>query len=442
MSKKLPPLTGISAPKLNAKRKRAAKLNGETPTLAGKAAKPSRKKGLLLVKKEIKRVLKVATPKVKLAAKKTPKNASAKPPRVPVNLSELRQRIDQIDVQIQSLICERARYARRVGQVKGPLKAAIDYYRPERESQVLRMVVERNRGPLSNPELVRVFREIMSACLAQQNKLKIAFLGPEGTFSQAAVQKHFGQSVQALPMAALDDVFQAVDEKDADFGVVPIENSTEGSVHNAQDLLVNSSLKICGEIELRIEQHLMSASDSLLKIERVYSHQQSLGQCKMWLKKNLPRAELIAVSSNAEAARRARGAPEAAAIAPEAAASIYGLQILRRNVEDRADNRTRFIVLGRQLFEPSGHDKTSLLLAGKDEPGLLYQLLDPLARAGVSMTRIESRPMRTGRWEYAFFIDVHGHIKDEPLRIALGQMGHLVGQLKILGSYPRAWSEI
>jgi|GEM_PF-6684 len=450
MSKKLPQLADSAAPGLKAKRKRTAqaasellaKVQGEPSAISVKTARVRPKKAKSLVKKAIKRVLKVAAPKVKTAAKKSPKRASEKPQRVPVNLSVLRQRIDQIDVQIQSLICERARYARRVGQVKGPLKAAIDYYRPERESQVLRMVVERNRGPLSNQELVRVFREIMSACLAQQNKLKIAFLGPEGTFSQAAVQKHFGQSVQALPMAALDDVFQAVDEKDADFGVVPIENSTEGSVHNAQDLLVSSRLKICGEIELRIEQHLMSASDSLLKIERVYSHQQSLGQCKMWLKKNLPRAELIAVSSNAEAARRARGVPEAAAIAPEAAASIYGLQILRRNVEDRADNRTRFIVLGRQLFEPSGHDKTSLLLAGKDEPGLLYQLLDPLARAGVSMTRIESRPMRTGRWEYAFFIDVHGHIKDEPLRIALGQMGHLVGQLKILGSYPRAWSDV
>jgi chorismate mutase / prephenate dehydratase len=453
MSKKIPTSVEASAP--NAKPKPSAKRKS-AKTSADKGnglqnALPSPKKAKLLVKKEIKRVLKVTAPKIKLAAKKTPGKAksgkakpgkaSAKPQRAPVNLSELRQRIDQIDVQIQSLICERARYARRVGLVKGPLSAAIDYYRPERESQVLRMVVQRNVGPLSNPELVRVFREIMSACLAQQNKLKIAFLGPEGTFSQAAVQKHFGQSVQALPMAALDDVFQAVDEKDADFGVVPIENSTEGSVHNAQDLLVNSPLKICGEIELRIEQHLMSSGDALAKIERVYSHQQSLGQCKMWLKKNLPRAELIAVSSNAEAARRARGAPEAAAIAPEAAASIYGLKILRRNVEDRADNRTRFIVLGRQLFEPSGHDKTSLLLAGKDEPGLLYQLLDPLARAGVSMTRIESRPMRTGRWEYAFFIDVHGHIKDEQLKIALSQMGHLVGQLKILGSYPRAWSD-
>jgi chorismate mutase / prephenate dehydratase len=424
--------------------KKSATSAAETPKARKKQRKVQAVAPKQRVKKEIKRALKAIAPVVSSrthVATASQKNKAARPARVPVSLLELRARIDQIDTNIQSLISERARYARRVGQVKGPLKAAIDYYKPERESQVLRMVVQRNRGPLSDAELVRVFREIMSSCLAQQNKLKIAFLGPEGTFSQGAVHKHFGHSVQSLPMGTLDDVFQAVEEKDADFGVVPIENSTEGAVHNAQDLLLNSSLKICGEIELRIEQHLMSQAESLQRIERVYSHQQSLGQCKLWLRKNLPNAETIAVSSNAEAARRARSTPEAAAIASEAASSIYGLKILRRNVEDRPDNRTRFIVLGRQLFEPSGFDKTSLLLAGKDEPGLLYQILDPLARAGVSMTRIESRPMRTGRFEYAFFIDVQGHIKDEPLRQALSQMGHLVGQLKILGSYPTAWSE-
>jgi chorismate mutase / prephenate dehydratase len=220
--------------------------------------------------------------------------------------------------------------------------------------------------------------------------------------------------------------------------VVPIENSVEGSVHHAQDMFVSSPLKICGEIELKVEQHLMSAAEDLSKIERVYSHQQSLGQCKMWLRKNLPRAEKIACSSNAEAARRARNAPDAAAIASETAASIYGLKILRRDVQDRPDNTTRFVVLGHKLFEPSGRDKTSLMLAGKDQPGLLYQLLDPLARAGVSMTRIESRPMRTGKWEYAFFLDVEGHVKDTKLGKALSEMGHLAGQLKILGSYPTA----
>jgi chorismate mutase / prephenate dehydratase len=389
-------------------------------------------------------------PKLKIKAKKVAPTAlrklvakrvkrAAVPKRPPLTLPELRERIDSVDQQIQALINERARYARRVGQVKGPLKAAIDYYRPERESQVLRMVIERNSGPLSNGELVRVFREIMSACLAQQNPLRIAFLGPEGTFSQAAVLKHFGHSVKTLPLSSIDEVFQEVEAKNADFGVVPIENSVEGSVHHTQDMFVASNLKICGEIELAIQQHLLCAGEDLSKIERVYSHSQSLGQCKMWLKKNLPKAEKIACASNAEAARRARGAPEAAAIASETAAQIYGLKIIRRSIMDRPDNTTRFVVLGRQLFEPSGRDKTSLMLAGKDQPGLLYQLLDPLARAGVSMTRIESRPMRTGKWEYAFFLDVEGHIQDDALKSALSAMGHLAGQLKILGSYPVAF---
>ncbi len=405
------------------------------------------------LQRPIKRAAK-AKPKAKVRVKKAPaakvaktpkavraivKRAAAAPKRAPLSLPELRERIDNVDQQIQSLIAERARYARRVGQVKGPLAAAIDYYRPERESQVLRMVIERNAGPLSNGELVRVFREIMSACLAQQNPLRIAFLGPEGTFSQAAVLKHFGHSVKVLPLASIEEVFQEVEAKNADFGVVPIENSVEGSVHHTQDMFVTSNLKICGEIELSIQQHLMSTGEDLSKIERVYSHAQSLGQCKMWLKKNLPKAEKIPCSSNAEAARRARNAPEAAAIASETAAQIYGLKILRRSVMDRPDNTTRFVVLGHKLFEPSGHDKTSLMLAGKDQPGLLYQLLDPLARAGVSMTRIESRPMRTGKWEYAFFLDVAGHIKDDALKSALGEMGHLAGQLKILGSYPIAF---
>jgi chorismate mutase / prephenate dehydratase len=400
------------------KRKTKAKPRAKTPAAkAPKKAKPAKAKTVRAIIKRAARV----------------------PKRPPLSLPELRERIDHVDQQIQSLIAERARYARRVGQVKGPLAAAIDYYRPERESQVLRMVIERNTGPLNNAELVRVFREIMSACLAQQNPLRIAFLGPEGTFSQAAVLKHFGHSVKVLPLASIEEVFQEVEAKNADFGVVPIENSVEGSVHHTQDMFVASDLKICGEIELSIQQHLMSTGDDLSKIERVYSHAQSLGQCKMWLKKNLPKAEKIPCASNAEAARRARNAPEAAAIASETAAQIYGLKILRRSVMDRPDNTTRFVVLGRQLFEPSGHDKTSLMLAGKDQPGLLYQLLDPLARAGVSMTRIESRPMRTGKWEYAFFLDVAGHIKDDSLKAALGEMGHLAGQLKILGSYPIAF---
>lgn len=361
---------------------------------------------------------------------------SPAPPSPP--LAELRQRIDSVDRQIQELIAERAGYARQVGVAKGPLKAAIDYYRPEREAQVLRAVVDRNQGPLSNGELLRVFREIMSACLAQQNPLKIAYLGPEGTFSQSAVQKHFGHSVLALPVGSIEEVFGEVENGNADFGVVPVENSTEGAVHHTFDMFATTTLKICGEIELRVHQNLLARNTDMGAIERVYSHAQSLAQCRGWLRRNLPKAERIAVSSNAEAARRARNAEDAAAIAGSAAAQVYGLKILAANIEDRPDNTTRFLVLGRELFAPCGHDKTSLLLAAEEQPGALYQLLTPLARHGVNMTRIESRPSRAAKWEYVFFIDVEGHIQDAKLQAVLADLGPVAAQLKVLGAYPAA----
>jgi chorismate mutase/prephenate dehydratase len=364
--------------------------------------------------------------------KKTETTAAA------ISLPELRQRIDSVDRQIQDLIAERAGYARQVGVAKGPLKQAIDYYRPEREAQVLRAVADRNTGPLSNEELLRVFREIMSACLAQQNPLKIAYLGPEGTFSQAAVQKHFGHSVIAIPMASIEEVFAEVENGNADFGVVPVENSTEGAVHHTFDMFLTTPLKICGEIELRVHQNLLSRASDTSQIERVYSHAQSLAQCRSWLRRHLPKAEKIAVSSNAEAARRARNAEDAAAIAGLSAAQVYGLKVLAPSIEDRPDNTTRFLVMGRELFPPSGHDKTSLLLAIKDQPGALYQLLTPLAKHGVSMTRIESRPARGAKWEYVFFIDVEGHVESGPLQAALSDLGPVAGQLKVLGAYPAA----
>ncbi len=364
-----------------------------------------------------------------------PKQSDETPP---ISLPELRLRIDAVDRQIQELIGERAGYARQVGVAKGPLKQAIDYYRPEREAQVLRAVADRNAGPLSNEELLRVFREIMSACLAQQNPLKIAYLGPEGTFSQAAVQKHFGHSVITIPMASIEEVFVEVENSNADFGVVPVENSTEGAVHHTFDMFLTTPLKICGEIELRVHQNLMSRAVDMSQIERVYSHAQSLAQCRGWLRRHLPKVEKIAVSSNAEAARRARNADDAAAIAGLSAAQVYGLKVLAPNIEDRPDNTTRFLVLGRELFPPSGHDKTSLLLAIKDQPGALYQLLTPLFQHGISMTRIESRPARGAKWEYVFFIDVEGHIEGAPLQAALADLGPIAAQLKVLGAYPAA----
>ena len=324
------------------------------------------------------------------------------------DLGEIRKRIDSIDERIQALISERAQCAQEVGKSKGDDAKAVDYFRPEREADVLRRVLERNDGPLRNEEILRLFREIMSACLAQQEPLKIGFLGPEGTFTQTAVYKHFGHSVRALPFHTIDEIFQEVESGAADFGVVPIENSTEGSVNNTLDMFLTSPLKISGEIELRIEQHLLGNENGLDKIERICAHEQSLAQCRGWLRENLPHVELIGMSSNAAGARRARDEEGTAAIGPDVAAAVYDLNILVNNVEDRPDNATRFLVVGRKLLAASGRDKTTLLVSTSDTgvgSGVLFNLLKPLAEHGVSMTRIESRPSRRKNWDYVFFID-------------------------------------
>jgi chorismate mutase / prephenate dehydratase len=368
------------------------------------------------------------------ALSKTPVRKMTKAPE----LSEVRARIDGIDQQIQGLIAERAQMAQQVGKAKGELKAAIDYYRPEREAQVLRKVLDRNIGPLADEVLVRLFREIMSACLAQQEPLKIGFLGPEGTFSQQALFKHFGHSGHGLPLGSIEEVFQEVEAGNADFGVVPVENSGQGTIQSTLDMFLTSNLKICGEVELRIHQHLLSRLGKLEEIERVYSHPQSLAQCKAWLRQYLPKAEKIPVASNAEAARRARGSDDAAAIAGESAGHVYGLKVVAGPIEDRQDNTTRFLVLGRELFSPCGHDRTSLLVYVNDEPGALYNVLSPFAKYGVSMNRIESRPAHTGRWQYAFFIDVSGHVDDDKVGRALSELGEYAAMVKVLGSYPVA----
>ena len=357
------------------------------------------------------------------------------------DLGEIRKRIDDIDERIQTLINERAQFARDVGESKGELAEAVDYYRPEREADVLRRVLERNDGPLRNDEMLRLFREIMSACLAQQEPLKIGFLGPEGTFTQTAVLKHFGHSVRALPFHTIDEIFQEVESGAADFGVVPIENSTEGSVNNTLDMFLTSPLKICGEIELRIEQHLLGNEKGLDKIERICAHEQSLAQCRSWLRENLPHVELIGMSSNAAGARRARDEKGTAAIGPDVAADVYDLSMLVNNVEDRADNATRFLVVGRSLLASSGNDKTTLLISTSDTgagSGVLFNLLKPLAEHGVSMTRIESRPSQRKNWDYVFFIDLEGHAEESPLAEALEELKSRSSLFKVLGAYPKA----
>ncbi len=355
-------------------------------------------------------------------------------------LLEIRKQIDSVDERIQSLLNERAGLAKKVGLSKNAEGKTVDFYRPEREAQVLRSVLERNKGPLRNEEVVRLFREIMSACLAQQEPLKIAFLGPEGTFSQQAVFKHFGHSVRALPLVTINEVFHEVQAGNADFGVVPIENSTEGMVNNTLDMFITSPLKICGEIELRIQQHLMGKVQDLAKVKRICSHQQSLAQCRSWLDENLPGVERIPVSSNAEGARRARDEVGTAAIAGQAAAEVYGLSIIVSNIEDQADNTTRFFVVGRKLFNPSGHDRTTLMLSAgdTDSPGALHRLLEPFARRDISLTRIESRPSKRKKWDYVFFIDAEGHVESEPLKSALDDLKEHASLFRILGSYPRA----
>ena len=374
------------------------------------------------------------------ARPKAPTARAKRPAATPAPvLADVRAQIDGIDRRIQELIAQRAGFALQVGKAKGKLAAAVDYYRPEREAQVLRMVVDRNEGPLSDEVLVHVFREIMSACLAQQEPLKIGYLGPEGTFSQQAVLKHFGRSAHGLPLASIEEVFQEVEAGNADFGVVPVENSGQGTIQVTLDMFLTSQLKICGEVELKVHQYLLSRSGRIDDIERIYAHPQAFAQTSGWMRANLPKAEKVPVSSNAEGARRARNADDAAAIAGESAAHVYGLKkVIMSSIQDDKDNTTRFLVVGRQIFPPSGHDRTSVLVFIHDKPGALFDVLSPFARHGISMNRIESRPSHQAKWEYAFFIDLAGHVEDEGMKQALAELEKDVAQVKVLGSYPVA----
>jgi chorismate mutase/prephenate dehydratase len=374
-----------------------------------------------------------------------PRKTAAAGPGVPLKpgLESIRETIDGIDAQLHSLINERARLAQKVGISKHASGHTVDFYRPEREAQVLRAALERNRqerGPLRDEEILRLFREIMSACLAQQEPLKVAYLGPEGTFTQQAVHKQFGHSVRALPLTSIEEVFHEVEAGTADFGVVPIENSSEGTVNNTLDMFLTSPLGICGEVELRIHHNLMGRMAALGDVQRICAHPQALAQCRGWLAENFAGIEKVPVSSNAEGARRARDEDGTAAIGPMAAAELYGLNVLVPEIEDRADNTTRFLVIGHKSFAPSGEDKTTVLISGAhtDAPGALFRLLEPLAKHRISMTRIESRPSRRRKWDYVFFIDVEGHAASEPLATALAQLKGQASLCRVLGSYPRA----
>jgi len=358
------------------------------------------------------------------------------------DLTDVRVQIDEIDVALEVLISKRAALAKQIGEAKRSdvNSGVVEFYRPEREAQVLRAVAERNEGPLENDEMVRLFREIMSACRAYEEPLKVGYLGPEGTFTHSAVFKHFGHSVDALPLATIEDVFHEVENGAARFGVVPIENSSAGMVNHTLDMFMSSSLNICGEVEMRIRQHLLGKMESPKSVKRVCAHPQALAQCRAWLAKFLPDAEQIPCSSNAEGARRAKEEEGTAAIAGDAAAEVYGLSVLVSNIEDSRDNTTRFLVIGHRIPPRSGDDKTALIIsaANTDDAGSLQEMLKPLAAQNINMTRIESRPSHRRKWHYVFFIDIDGHADDENVRTALTQMESGAQLLRVLGSYPKA----
>ena len=353
------------------------------------------------------------------------------------DLEKLRGEIDRLDDELARLLNERASLAQRIGA----LKNGAPVYRPEREAEILRRLSGAARGPLSGQRLAAVFREVISACRALEEPIRVTYLGPEGTFSEQAVRKHFGAAVEALAEASVDEAFRRCESGAAQFTVVPVENSTEGAVGRTLDLLLATPLTICGEIELRVQQNLLAKgidAGELKAIRRIYSHSQSLAQCAGWLARHLAGVEKIAVVSNAEAASRAAREVGAAAIAGEAAAERYGLAVLARAIEDSPNNTTRFLVLGTIAAAPTGHDRTSLVVSAENKPGAVHALLTPLARHGVSMTRIESRPSKNRLWEYVFFIDVEGHQRDVALAQALAELKEKAPFLKVLGSYPTA----
>ncbi|WP_292993144.1 prephenate dehydratase [Nitrosomonas sp.] len=350
-------------------------------------------------------------------------------------LKQLRDQIDAIDDELLQLVSKRAGLAQQIGKIK---KSGI-VYRPEREAQILTRIQEQNPGPISITHIKQLFTEIMSLCRALEKPMSVAYLGPNGTFSEDAALKRFGSAITTIACDSIDDVFRNVESDTANYGVVPVENSTEGAVGRTMDLLLQTPLTICGELQLPVHQFLMAQQTELSQINKIYSHPQSLAQCHHWLKTNLPHVShsaFINTASNADAARQAAADKQAAAVASKRAAELFGLDICAENIEDDPKNTTRFLVIGKQIVDISGKDKTSLILSTNNRSGAIYKLLEPLAQHGVSMSRLESRPSRTGLWQYVFFIDIEGHQQDENVAAALTELREKAAFLKILGSYP------
>jgi chorismate mutase/prephenate dehydratase len=352
-------------------------------------------------------------------------------------LKDLRAAIDEIDRRLVGLLNERARLAQQVGHLKQSGGAPV--YRPEREAEVLRNVAAASAGPLPEAAVVAIFREVISACRALERALRVAYLGPAGTFTELALLKHFGASVEAVPCPSIDEAFRAVEAGSVDFAIAPVENSTEGSITRTLDLLLATPLAIVAEVSLPVTHHLLTRSGSMQGVTCIAAHAQALAQCVNWLNLNYPQLERRAVTSNAEAARLASTEANIAAIAGEAAAGLYGLATVASHIQDDPGNRTRFVVLGRQRTRPSGRDKTSLILAVPNRAGAVYHMLAPLAQHGVSMTRFESRPAKTGAWEYYFYVDIEGHEREPKVALALEQLRGACAFYKSLGSYPVAF---
>ena len=351
-------------------------------------------------------------------------------------LAPLRARIDAIDAQILELLSQRALTAQEVGVVKHAAQADGPVLRPEREAEVIRGLQARNPGPFPNAAVASVWTEIMSACRGLERGMTVAYLGPQGSFSEQAAFEQFGHSVQGLPCASFDDVFRAIEGGLADVGRVPVENSTEGAVNRSMDLLLNTPLKIMGERSLLIRHCLMTQSGTMDGITTISAHPQALAQCQGWLTRHYPNLERVAAASNSEAARVASENPAVAAIAGEVAAPAWKLRVVEAGIQDDPYNRTRFLAIGHIEPLSSGKDKTSLILAVPHRAGAVYEMLKPLAANGVSMTRFESRPARTGQWEYYFYVDVLGHQRDPQVVAALTELQAQAAFLKILGSYP------
>lgn len=347
-----------------------------------------------------------------------------------------RDRIDALDQQILQLLNERAQAALEIGKIKEELNADDSILKPEREAQIITHLKNLNAGPITGDSVQAVWSEVISACRGLESQLRVAFLGPKGSFSEQAALEHFGHFVHSIPCQNFEEIFRLVEVGEADVGMVPVENSTEGAINRTLDLLLNSSLKVLGERSIAVHHNLMTQSGTLDGVTRIMAHPQALAQCQVWLASHHPDIQLDAASSNAEAARIAASDATVAAIAGKKAADSWGLQIVNASIQDDAQNRTRFLAIGNIECLPSGNDKTSIILAVPNRAGAVHEMLAPFAAHQVSMTRLESRPARTGQWEYYFYVDLLGHKDETAVQSALAELKQQVAFCKVLGSYP------